>query len=318
VLAEARYRGLTIFAVALLGTLLSTLVVMLTYSGRQRRLDREMLEAERGRRHALQEVAEGEARLRQLNEELERLVEERTRELADARDVAESSNRVKDIFLATMSHELRTPLNSIIGFSDILLGGLAGELNAEQKTQLGIIHKSGQQLLALIGDVLDISKIEAGQLRLDLARVPLQDLLLEQRRVFELQARERGLALEFEYPPQPIEVVADAQRLRQIIGNLMSNALKFTDRGTVGLRAERQGNRVRITVHDTGVGIAAEDQPNLFKPFRRLVPRQGGSRDGTGLGLAISHRLVRAMGGEMGVWSEPGRGSRFWFTLASG
>jgi signal transduction histidine kinase len=318
VLAEARYRGLTISAVALLGTLLSTLVVMLLYTGRQRRLDREMLAAERGRLHALQAVAEGEARLRQLNEGLERLVEERTRELVEARDVAESSNRVKDIFLATMSHELRTPLNSIIGFSDILLGGLAGELNPEQKTQLGIIHKSGQQLLALIGDVLDISKIEAGQLRLDLAKVPLQDVLLEQRRVFELQARERGLALEFDYPPEPIEVIADAQRLRQVIGNLMSNALKFTDRGTVGLLAERLGDHVRITVHDSGVGIAAEDQLNLFKPFRRLAPRQGGNRDGTGLGLAISHSLVRAMGGEMGVSSEPGRGSRFWFTLASG
>jgi signal transduction histidine kinase len=317
VLAEARYRGLTIFAVALLGTLLSALLGMLLYSRRQQGLDREMLAAERGRLHALQAVADGEARLRQLNEHLERLVGERTRELVAARDVAESANRVKDIFLATISHELRTPLNSIIGFSDILLGGLAGELNREQKTQLGIIHKSGQQLLALIGDVLDISKIEAGQLRLDLARVPLQEMLLEQRRVFELQARERGLALEFDYPPEPIEVIADAQRLRQVIGNLMSNALKFTDRGSVGLLAERLGDRVRITVHDSGVGIAADDQLNLFKPFRRLAPRQGGSRDGTGLGLAISHRLVGAMGGEMGVSSEPGRGSRFWFTLPS-
>ena len=318
VLADARYRGLTIVAVALLGTLLSALLGLLLYSRRQQRQGREMLAVERGRMRALQAVAEGEARLRQLNEELERLVEDRTRELVVARDLAESSNRVKDIFLATMSHELRTPLNSIIGFSEILLGGLAGELNGEQKTQLGIVHKSGQQLLALIGDVLDISKIEAGQLRLDLTRVPLQDVLVEQCQAFQLQARERGLELEFERPPEPIVVVADAQRLRQVLGNLMSNALKFTDHGSVGLVVERLDDRVRITVHDSGVGIAPEDLPNLFKPFRRLAPRQGGSRDGTGLGLAISHRLVQAMGGEMGVSSEPGRGSRFWFTLPSG
>ena len=308
VLAEARYRGLTILAVALLGTLLSALLAMLLYGRRQSRLDQERLQA-------LEAVAAGEARLRQLNEELEGLVEERTRELVAARDDAESSNRVKDIFLATMSHELRTPLNSIIGFSDILLGGLAGELNEEQKTQLGIINRSGQQLRALIGDVLDISKIEAGQLRLDVARVPLQDVLREQCRVFELEAGERGLELRFDYPSGPVEVMADAQRLRQVIGNLVSNAIKFTDRGSVALVAERLDDHVRITVQDSGIGIAPEDLPKLFQPFRRLAPSQGGNREGTGLGLAISHSLVQAMGGEMGVSSEPGRGSRFWFTL---
>jgi signal transduction histidine kinase len=308
VLAEVRYRGLTILAVALLGTLLSALLVMLLYDRRQRRLDHERLQA-------LEAVAAGEARLRQLNEELERLVEERTKELVAARDDAESSNRIKDIFLATMSHELRTPLNSIIGFSDILLGGLAGELNDEQKTQLGIIHKSGQQLRALIGDVLDISKIEAGQLRLEPGRVPLQEVLREQCHVFELQARERGLELRFDYPSEPVEVLADAQRLRQVIGNLVSNALKFTDQGSVALVAERLDGHVRITVHDTGIGIAPEDLPNLFRPFRLLASSRGNNREGTGLGLAISHSLVHAMGGEMGVSSEPGRGSRFWFTL---
>jgi PAS domain S-box-containing protein len=443
-LAEARYRGLAIYAFALLGTLLSALLVMLLYGRRQRRLDHEVLIAERerlqaledaetsrqrlrgvidattdliaaidldyrfiafnkaygdefarlfgptietgdsmleklahlptehdnarsvwgralrgeqytvvhefgdvgrghrtfelafspirdsagevmGAVHALRDVtkrvraeralAEGEANLRRLNEGLERLVAERTRELVEARDLAESSNRIKDVFLATISHELRTPLNSIIGFSEILLSGIAGDLNGEQKTQLGIIHKSGQQLLALIGDVLDISKIEAGQLRLDLATVPLQDLLREQRHIFGLQARERGLTLDFAWPAEPVDVLADAQRLRQVIGNLLSNALKFTDKGTVGLIAERLGDRVRITVHDTGIGIPPAEQGDLFKPFRRVAPRHGGNRDGSGLGLAISRRLVAAMGGEIGVDSEPGRGSRFWFTL---
>ncbi len=317
VLAEVRYRGFVILGLALLGTLLSATAVMLVFDRRQRRLDRELLAAERARRHALEEVAASEARLRQLNDDLERLVAERTRELVAARDVAESSNRIKDVFLATMSHELRTPLNSIIGFSEVLLGGIAGELNAEQRTQLGIIHKSGQQLLALISDVLDISKIEAGQLRLEPASVPLHELLREQQHVFELQARDRGLAIRFDGPPGPVHVRADAQRVRQVIGNLLANAIKFTDRGEVGLTVEVLDGFVRITVHDTGIGIGPAELADLFKPFRRVAPKHGGHRDGTGLGLAISRRLVEAMGGEIGVSSEPGKGSRFWFTLPS-
>jgi PAS domain S-box-containing protein len=248
-------------------------------------------------------------------EDLERMVAERTHELVVARDQAESSNRIKDVFLATMSHELRTPLNSIIGFSGILLGGIAGELNAEQKTQLGIINKSGLQLLALISDVLDISKIEAGQLTLRPTPVSLHELLHEQERVFTLQARERGLAMRFEHVGPGVRVLADPQRLRQVIGNLLSNALKYTDQGAVGLVAEVVDGAARITVWDSGVGIPLEEQQHLFKPFRQVAPKQGGSRDGTGLGLAISRRLVEAMGGTIGVSSEPGRGSRFWFTL---
>jgi PAS domain S-box-containing protein len=261
------------------------------------------------------DLAESESRLRTLNDELEWLVAERTQELVAARDQAETSNRVKDIFLATMSHELRTPLNSIIGFSDVLLSGIAGDINDEQRTQLAIINRSGQQLLGLIGDVLDISKIESGKLTLRPVPLVLTDLLLEQQRVFELQAAERGLEVRFEYPAAPVHVLADAHRVRQVIGNLLSNALKFTDRGGVGLIAEVDGNRVRITVYDSGIGIAAEDQPRLFRAFQRISPTTGRIREGTGLGLAISRRLVEAMGGEIGVTSEPGIGSRFWFTL---
>ena len=260
-------------------------------------------------------LAESEAHLRTLNDELEWLVAERTQELVAARDQAESSNRVKDIFLATISHELRTPLNSIIGFSDVLLSGIAGDINEEQRTQLGIIHRSGQQLLGLISDVLDISKIESGKLTLQPVPLLLTDLLREQQRVFELQAGERGLEVRFEYPEEPVHVMADAQRVRQVLGNLLANALKFTDRGGVGLIAEVEGCRVRITVFDSGIGIAAEDQGRLFKAFQRITPNTGRVREGTGLGLAISRRLVEAMGGEIGITSEPGIGSRFWFTL---
>jgi signal transduction histidine kinase len=260
-------------------------------------------------------LAASESNLRELNEQLEQLVEDRTRELVVARDQAEASNRVKDVFLATMSHELRTPLNSIIGFSKVLLTGLAGDLNSEQHMQLGIINKSGQQLLALISDVLDISKIEAGRLALHLAPLPLEKLLHEQLEAFRLQAHERGLCLRIAGAEVPLRVLADDQRVRQVVGNLLSNALKFTDHGEVGIAVEVTDGKAKVTVYDTGIGIAADEQARLFQPFRRIAPKNGGSRDGTGLGLAISRRLVEAMGGEIGVTSEPGAGSRFWFTL---
>ena len=262
-------------------------------------------------------LAASESSLRMVNDELERIVKERTHELTVARDQAEASNRIKDVFLATMSHELRTPLNSIIGFSEIMLGGITGDLTEDQRTQLGIIHKSGQQLLGLISDVLDISKIEAGQVTLRPAPVALRDLLQEQCHVLEHQARERGLEIEFNLPDEPVTVVADAERVRQVLGNLVSNALKYTDHGRVGVHAEAEasGTHARITVWDSGIGIAPADIDRLFQPFQRIAPTSGRSRDGTGLGLAISRRLVEAMGGAIGVHSEPGRGSRFWFTL---
>jgi PAS domain S-box-containing protein len=259
-------------------------------------------------------VAAEEA-LRSMNDELELIVAQRTHELVDARDAAETSNRVKDVFLATMSHELRTPLNSIIGFSDLMLSRQVGDLTEEQCTQLAIINRSGRQLLGLISDVLDISKIETGQLTLHLEQLVLNEVLREQQRVFELQAQNRGLGLRFELPDEPIQVLADAHRLRQVIGNLLTNAVKFTDRGEVGLSVAIQAAFARITIFDSGIGIAIADQPKLFNPFQRLKPTAGGTRDGTGLGLAISRRLVEGMGGQIGVDSELGIGSRFWFTV---
>ena len=177
-----------------------------------------------------------------------------------------------------------------------MLGRLVGELTEEQRTQLGIINRSGRQLLGLISDVLDISKIETGQLTLQLEPLVLNELLREQQRVFELQAQHRELGLRFEVPDEPIQVIADAQRLRQVIGNLLTNAVKFTDRGEVGLSVAIHGAFVRITIFDSGIGIATADQPKLFKAFQRLKPALGGTRDGTGLGLAISRRLVEGDG----------------------
>jgi signal transduction histidine kinase len=230
-------------------------------------------------------------------------------------DAAGPAPRLEDVFLATMSHELRTPLNSIIGFSDVLLSGIAGELNAEQRTQIAIINESGQQLLALISDALDILKLEAGQLALRPEPVALEPLLREQVRILTLQARDRGIEVRLELPPEPVVVHADAQRLRQVFGHLVANALKFTDRGAITLCAESDAQAARISVHDTGIGIPPEDLDRLFRPFQRVAGSHGGARDGSGLGLAIARRLVEAMGGQIGVTSEPGQGSRFWLTL---
>jgi PAS domain S-box-containing protein len=244
---------------------------------------------------------------------LEEALAARTRDLVTARDQAEAASRVKDIFLATMSHELRTPLNSIIGFSELMLAGLAGEMTDEQHRQLTIISKSGRHLLDLISEVLDISKIETGKLTMELEALDVRALLEEQRAAFEVQASERGLELHCDLPPPGLQVLGDPKRVRQVLGNLLSNAIKYTDDGRVTVRAEPHAGTVRIVVEDTGIGITAADITNLFRPFYRAGGSTG--RHGTGLGLVISRRLVEAMGGEIDVQSESGRGSRFWFTL---
>jgi PAS domain S-box-containing protein len=246
---------------------------------------------------------------------LEKSLAERTRDLVLARDRAEAASRVKDVFLATMSHELRTPLNSIIGFSDLMMNGISGHLSVEQSKQVQIINKSGHHLLGLISDVLDISKVEAGQMPLEIQPVSLRELFEEQRVNFDMPARERGLALDIELPDPAVSVRADAKRARQVLSNLLSNAVKYTDRGSVRLRSEVDGARVRVTVEDTGIGIPPEELPGMFQPFHRVPVPKGVVRDGTGLGLAIARRLMTAMGGEIGVESEPGQGSRFWITL---
>lgn len=246
---------------------------------------------------------------------LEETLALRTQDLIAARDQAESANRVKDIFLATMSHELRTPLNAIIGFSELMLAGITGAMNEEQTRQLEIIRKSGHQLLGLITEVLDISKIETGQLVLQPAPLELAPLLDEQRQAFEIQAGERSLRLDVELPDGDLRAVGDPKRVRQVLGNLLSNALKYTDAGTVRVWAERTGHEARIIVEDTGIGIAPRDVANLFQPFYRAESGTGPQREGTGLGLAVSRRLARAMGGDIVVASEVGHGSRFSFTL---
>jgi len=246
---------------------------------------------------------------------LEEIVAERTRELAKAKEAAESADRLKSAFLATMSHELRTPLNSIIGFSGVLEQELAGPLNDEQKKQLGMISDSAEHLLALINDVLDISKIEAGQLKVEAGPVEVRTVIEKAVRTVTPLAEGKNLALELEIDPEAGLVIADSRRVEQVLLNLLSNAIKFTDKGTVRVRCTAEGAMVRISVTDTGIGIQKEYLERLFKPFTQIETGLSRKYEGTGLGLSISRRLVVLMGGEIMVESEPGRGSTFSFTL---
>jgi PAS domain S-box-containing protein len=258
-----------------------------------------------------------EHRLRELNQQLADRIDSRDAELERAWQRAAQADHVQRRFLATVSHELRTPLNSIIGFSELLMHGLVGPLTDEQSRQVGIVNESGKHLLALVSDFLDISKIEAGVIELQVVPLDLVEVVQASLDGYRESALERGLTL------APVDVAAarpcsalgEPRRVRQVIDNLLSNAVKFTDRGSVNVRVEDVGDDICVIVNDTGIGIASEDTARLFEPFARIEDRGERVRDGTGLGLAIAKRLVQRMNGRIGVASEPGRGSRFWFTL---
>lgn len=247
--------------------------------------------------------------------ELERRVAERTADLAEARDRAEAADRTKSAFLATMSHELRTPLNSVIGFTGLLLRGLAGALNPEQARQLNMVRNSGQHLLALINDVLDISKIEAGQVEIERGPFLAAEAIGRAVDSVRPQVEKKGLGFEVRLSPELGTLVADRRRFEQVLLNLLSNAIKFTERGGVSLEAKAHPGGLRVSVADTGPGIAPEDLGRLFQPFRQLDSGLTRQHEGTGLGLAICKRLVEMMGGTISVESERGRGSTFSFTL---
>lgn len=246
--------------------------------------------------------------LRIARDELERHVAERTVELAAARDRAEEADRIKTEFLANISHELRTPLNSIIGFSSLLLSGAPGAVNDEQEKQLTIVRRAGERLLTLIEDILDISRLQASDARLTCEPTALRDMVLRVAEAMRPQAIGRGLVIHTEI--ENCAALAEPRRLEQVVSNLVSNAVKYTDRGEVVIRCRRIDEQVEIAVEDTGRGMSGEELAHLFVPFAPLG-RGAPGRPGAGLGLAISRRLVEAMGGSISVDSEPGRGSVF-------
>ena len=235
--------------------------------------------------------------------------------LREAKHAAESADRVKSAFLATMSHELRTPLNSIIGFTGVLLQGLAGPLNAEQSKQMGMARDSARHLLALINDVLDISKIEAGQLEIRRAPFDMRSAIEGAMKLVLPQAQKKGIALAAAISSNVGEIVSDERRVEQILINLLNNAVKFTERGEVKLECRVRDGFIETSVHDTGIGIRAEDVAKLFAPFRQIETGLNRRHEGTGLGLSICKNLVEMLGGEIHVESEWGRGSVFTFTL---
>jgi PAS domain S-box-containing protein len=263
--------------------------------------------------HDITERKRAEQKLRDAHRDLEKKVAERTRELSDANLRLQELDRLKSMFIASMSHELRTPLNSIIGFTGIMIKGMAGEINAEQKKQLGMVQDSARHLLALINDVIDISKIEAGKIEAGVSTFNLDGVIREVRNTFDPAAQDRGLVLNIEIPG-PITITSDERRIKQIIMNLVSNAIKFTDEGRVDLAVEQKGTVVEVRVRDTGIGIGKEDLEQLFRPFVRvMVP--GRLTEGTGLGLYLSKKIARFLGGDITAESEPGKGSVFTFSF---
>lgn len=257
--------------------------------------------------------------LKRHQEHLEELVKERTTQLAVAKEQAEQANRAKSVFLANMSHELRTPLNAVLGFSRVLRN--SPDATPEQLQSLNIITRSGEHLLNLINNVLDISKIESGRVELEASHQDLHQLLQELRSLMYARAKEKGLDFLLQQSSDlPRQVALDGGKLRQVLINLIGNAIKFTLRGGIILRARTVESiaadrvRVRFEVEDSGPGIPEEDRERIFLPFVQLVG-QPQKEAGTGLGLTICKQYVELMGGQIGVESAMDKGSLFYFEI---
>jgi len=242
------------------------------------------------------------------NARLFREIEDKSREL-------EIASRHKSEFLANMSHELRTPLNAVIGFSEVLAEGMFGELNAKQAEYVRDIMESGRHLLSLINDILDLSKVEAGRMELELAEFDLPSVVDGALLLMRERASRKGIELARDVDASIPTIRADERKVKQVLLNLLSNALKFTpDGGRVAVRIAARDGMVAVAVSDTGVGIAKQDQQAVFEEFRQ-VGSAAKRVEGTGLGLALVRKFVELHGGCVGVESEPGTGSTFTFTI---
>lgn len=254
--------------------------------------------------------------LKSLYHGLEEKVQERTVELEASNRELEKANRLKSEFLANISHELRTPLNSIIGFSEVLLDGLYGEINEKQDKYLGNIHKSGKHLLELINSILDLSKIEAGKMEFNPEKISFRNAVKEVENVIKPLAMKKGIDLSFSIEETLDEIIADRLKLKQILYNLLGNAIKFTpDKGAVLLKAKKDEEVVTVVVKDTGIGIKEEELNLIFESFRQADGSHSRDFEGTGLGLTLTRKFIDMHGGQIRAESVEGEGSSFIFTL---
>ena len=281
------------------------------------RPDERVSDAERARRVAFSMMQDADTQRQRAEKALKKL-EESIQQLEEARRSAEAANRAKSVFLANMSHEIRTPMNAILGFSQLMQRDPV--LTPQQRQHLDTINRSGEYLLALINDILEVSRIEAGRTTINPTAFDMHALLKDMEMMFRLRTDDKQLRFSIEQAAElPQHLVTDESKLRQVLINLLGNAVKFTAQGSitlrVGARSSGAGPRLVVEVEDTGPGISSAEMERIFDPFEQTqAGRRAGS--GTGLGLAISREFVRLMGGEITVTSEVGKGSTFRFDIS--
>jgi len=259
------------------------------------------------------ERKQAEDALKKAHDQLENKVAQRTEELQKANLKLRELDQLKSMFIASMNHELRTPLSLIIGFTDIILQEISGEINQEQRRQFTLVKKNANHLLSLINDILDVNKIETGKVEMIIEEFDLSALSQEIKDNFRIAADKKELELSFKIPPTLL-IESDRRRTKQILVNLLSNALKFTDRGEIKIKIATKDKMVEMSVQDSGSGIKKEDMDKLFNAFSQ-IPNPGKIEEGTGLGLYLSKKNANLLGGDILVESELGKGSVFTLTL---